>query len=41
MYNVLSHPNPLEVQEYYASPYYGVFYNSVPRLWRIGGDLDF
>ena len=41
VYNVLNHSNPRDVQQYYASPYYGVFYNSVPRLWRIDGDFDF
>ena len=41
VYNVLNHFNPRDVQEYFASPYYGVFYNSVPRLWRIDGDFDF
>ncbi len=41
VYNVLNHSNPRDVQEYYASPLYGVFYNSVPRLWRIDGDFDF
>ena len=41
VYNVLNHSNPRDVQEYFASPYYGVFYNSVPRLWRIDGDFDF
>jgi carboxypeptidase family protein/TonB-dependent receptor-like protein len=41
VYNVLNHNNSRDVQEYYQSPYYGVFYNSVPRLWRIDGDFDF
>ena len=41
VYNVLNHNNSRDVQEYFASPYYGVFYNSVPRLWRIDGDFDF
>jgi hypothetical protein len=41
VYNVLNHNNPRDVQEYYQSPYYGMFYNSVPRLWRIDGDFDF
>ena len=41
VYNVLNHNNPRDVQKYYQSPYYGVFYNSVPRLWRIDGDFDF
>jgi len=41
VYNVLNHSNPRDVQQYFASPYYGVFYNSVPRLWRIDGDFDF
>ncbi|HVP53672.1 MAG TPA: hypothetical protein VMU45_01665 [Candidatus Eisenbacteria bacterium] len=41
VYNVLNHNNPRDVQQYFASPDYGVFYNSVPRLWRIDGDFDF
>jgi hypothetical protein len=41
VYNVLNHNNSRDVQQYFASPYYGVFYNSVPRLWRIDGDFDF
>jgi outer membrane receptor protein involved in Fe transport len=41
VYNVLNHNNSRDVQEYHPSPYYGVFYNSVPRLWRIDGDFDF
>jgi outer membrane receptor protein involved in Fe transport len=41
VYNVLNHNNSRDVQEYFASPYYGLFYNSVPRLWRIDGDFDF
>jgi hypothetical protein len=29
------------MQHYFASPNYGVFYNSVGRLWRIDGAFDF
>lgn len=36
-----NHYNPRNVQQYFASPNYGVFYNSVGRLWRIDGDFDF
>jgi hypothetical protein len=32
---VLSNPRNI------PAPYYGVFYNSVGRLWRIDGDFDF
>jgi len=39
--DVTNHYNPRDVQEYAASPYYGSFYNSVGRLWRIDGDFDF
>jgi outer membrane receptor protein involved in Fe transport len=41
VYNVLNHYNPRDVQEYFSSPLYGTFYNSVPRLWRIDGDFTF
>ena len=41
VYNVLNHYNPRDVQQYFASPHYGTFYNSVPRLWRIDGDFSF
>jgi hypothetical protein len=41
VYNVLNHFNPRDVQQYYASPDYGVFYNSVPHLLRIDGDFTF
>lgn len=41
VYNVLNHGNPRDVQEYYTSPNYGKFYNSVGRLFRIDGDFDF
>lgn len=41
VYNVLNHFNPRDVQQYYASPNYGVLYNSVPHLLRIDGDFDF
>ncbi len=41
VYNVLNHNNSRDVQQYFDSPYYGVFYNSVPRLWRIDGDFNF
>ena len=41
VYNVLNHNNPRDVQQYFASPLYGTFYNSVPRLWRIDGDFAF
>ena len=39
--DVTNHYNPRDVQQYFASPNYGVFYNSVGRLWRIDGDFDF
>jgi hypothetical protein len=39
--NVTNHYNPRDVQQYLGSPNYGVFYNSVGRLWRIDGDFDF
>lgn len=39
--NVLNHFQPRDVQQYLGSPYYGTFYNSVGRLWRIDGDFDF
>jgi hypothetical protein len=39
--DVTNHYNPRDVQQYFASPDYGVFYNSVGRLWRIDGDFDF
>jgi outer membrane receptor protein involved in Fe transport len=41
VYNVLNHFNPRDVQQYFNSPLYGAFYNSVPRLWRIDGDFSF
>jgi hypothetical protein len=41
VHNVLNHFNPRDVQQYYASPKYGDFYNSVGRLFRIDGDFDF
>ena len=41
VYNVLNHYNPRDVQQYFSSPLYGTFYNSVPRLWRIDGDFTF
>jgi outer membrane receptor protein involved in Fe transport len=41
VYNVLNHNNPRDIQQYFASPLYGTFYNSVPRLWRIDGDFTF
>lgn len=41
VYNVLNHFNPRDVQQYYSSPLYGTFYNSVGRLFRIDGDFDF
>jgi hypothetical protein len=41
VYNVLNHSNPRDVQEYYNSPNYGSFYNSIGRLFRIDGDFDF
>jgi hypothetical protein len=41
VYNVLNHDNPRDVQENFASPNYGTFYNSVGRLFRIDGDFDF
>jgi carboxypeptidase family protein/TonB-dependent receptor-like protein len=39
--DITNHYNPRDVQQYLASPNYGVFYNSVGRLWRIDGDFDF
>ena len=39
--DVTNHYNPRDVQQYFGSPNYGVFYNSVGRLWRIDGDFDF
>lgn len=39
--DVTNHYNPRDVQQYVGSPNYGVFYNSVGRLWRIDGDFDF
>jgi hypothetical protein len=39
--DLTNHYNPRDVQQYLASPNYGVFYNSVGRLWRIDGDFDF
>jgi hypothetical protein len=39
--NVLNHANPRDVQQYFFSPNYGRFYNSIGRLWRIDGDFDF
>jgi len=41
VYNVINHDNPRDVQQYYASPNYGNFYNSIGRLFRIDGDFDF
>ncbi len=41
VYNVLNHFNPRDVQQSYASPNYGAFYNSIGRLFRIDGDFDF
>jgi hypothetical protein len=41
VYNVLNHFNPRDVQQYNASPNYGVFYNSIGRLFRIDGDFNF
>jgi hypothetical protein len=39
--DVTNHYNPRDVQQNITSPNYGVFYNSVGRLWRIDGDFDF
>ena len=39
--DIFNHYNPRDVQQYSGSPYYGAFYNSVGRLWRIDGDFDF
>jgi len=39
--DVTNHYNPRDVQQYFASPNFGDFYNSVGRLWRIDGDFDF
>jgi hypothetical protein len=41
VYNVLNHFNPRDVQQHYASPNYGDFYNSIGRLFRIDGDFTF
>ena len=41
VYNVLNHFNPRDVQQHYASPNYGAFYNSIGRLFRIDGDFNF
>lgn len=39
--DIFNHYNPRDVQQYFGSPNYSVFYNSVGRLWRIDGDFDF
>jgi len=39
--DIFNHYNPRDVQQYAGSPSYGVFYNSVGRLWRVDGDFDF
>jgi len=39
--DVTNRYNPRDVQQNISSPFYGVFYNSVGRLWRIDGDFDF
>ena len=39
--DLTNHYNPRDVQQYLGSPFYGGFYNSVGRLWRIDGDFDF
>jgi len=41
IYDVVNHFNPRDVQENSASPYYGTFYNSVGRLFRLDGDFNF
>jgi len=41
VYDVINHFNPRDVQEHVSSPYYGTFYNSVGRLFRLDGDFDF
>jgi len=41
VYNVLNHYNPRDVQQYAGSGNFGVFYNSVGRLYRIEGEFDF
>jgi outer membrane receptor protein involved in Fe transport len=41
VYNALNHFNPRDVQQNFASPNYGKFYNSIGRLFRIDGDFDF
>jgi hypothetical protein len=41
VYNILNHFNPRDVQQYAGSDNYGVFYNSVGRLYRIEGAFDF
>jgi hypothetical protein len=39
--NVINHAQPRDVQQNETSPQYGMFYNSVGRLWRIDGDFNF
>lgn len=41
VFNVLNHFNPRDVQQYADSRNFGVFYNSIGRLYRIEGDFDF
>ncbi len=41
VFNVLNHFNPRDVQQYADSRYFGVFYNSIGRLYRLEGDFDF
>jgi len=39
--NVINHAQPRDVQQNEMSPFYGMFYNSVGRLWRFDGDFNF
>ena len=41
VYNILNHFNPRDVQQYGDSRQFGVFYNSVGRLYRLEGEFDF
>ncbi len=41
VYNLLNHFNPRDVQQYGDSRQFGVFYNSVGRLYRLEGEFDF
>jgi hypothetical protein len=41
VYNILNHFNPRDVQQYGDSRQFGIFYNSVGRLYRLEGEFDF